>query len=144
MLWKNIFDFLDAKSNQIRFCPIYFWIPTDFTTTYWTRTQSMLYFVCFRMMMWPLALLFYSVACPPVHPSRSSQSLCWWGRHNLWPLIPPPRPDWIKTFHGHPQQGSILMHLSGKKLILAGWTNGREFNGASVALMSFSKKNIYF
>ena len=85
-------------------------------------------------------------ACPPQQVlsisllMRSPQPLS----EVLWPLIPPPSPDWIKTFHGHPQPGSVLMHLSGKKLILAGWTNGREFTGASVALLSFSKKNIYF
>ena len=30
---KTIYHFLDTKGNQIRFCPIYFWIPTYFTTT---------------------------------------------------------------------------------------------------------------
>jgi hypothetical protein len=33
---KFIFHFLDTKGNQIRFCPIYLWILTDFTTTYST------------------------------------------------------------------------------------------------------------
>ena len=31
---KIINQFLYTKGNQIRFCPIYFWIPTDFTIAY--------------------------------------------------------------------------------------------------------------